>query len=51
MAWNTLGSSNAMAVPIWMAEAPASRNSTASCHVVMPPQPMIGAFSWASKMS
>ncbi len=37
--------SDAMAVPIWTAEAPASMNSTASCHVVIPPQPMMGTLT------
>ena len=42
--------SDAMAVPIWTAEAPASMYSMASCHVVIPPEPMMGT-STASYVS
>ena len=33
------------AVPIWMAEAPASMNSTASFQFMIPPKPMTGIFT------
>jgi len=45
MFWNTSGFCWAMAVPICTADAPAKRNSTASCHLVMPPQPIMGVFT------
>jgi len=35
----------AMAVPIWMAVAPARMNSMASWGVVIPPQPMMGTLT------
>mgnify|MGYP000231901856 CR=1 FL=1 len=36
---------NEVAVPIWMAEAPASMNSTASFQFMIPPKPMTGIFT------
>ena len=38
-----------MAVPTWMALAPANSISTASCQVEMPPSPTMGIFTfWAT---
>ncbi len=40
--------SSATAVPIWTAEAPAKKNSTASRQFETPPHPIIGISYWSA---